>query len=394
MGKVEFNPYKKFIGILLPDWLWDLDITATAKMTYGYLIRCAGRNGKCFPSIETMAKHLKVTKRSVDRAIDELKNKELIGSERRKGKAGLTCEYVFYFHEYMNKYMLEKEKNILILTDDKDVVCSEDKDAISHINSKEDKFRKRLNLGRLEQARSASTSTSVVVSAHSLALPSQDLIKLANPRARAHEAQLMSPVPGSRFSFYFGKIMESWKLPKKSLEWFDLTYEAVFHDPSLNVVSDKAEYLSTVEEALNRVFGPFVRHATQVEVFTLMVLAFLIRHKNCTKQKTISTEYLDTRYAAPSKIAYFFCADALSAALFLQTGKYIAFSSKGSKKGSEQLLHNIYNELAMQGIGWVQIVDEFEAMFDSDETWATKSTVSMADIRRVVDARLELSRNR
>jgi transcription initiation factor IIE alpha subunit len=394
MGKVEFNPYKKFIGIFIPEWVFHLDVTHTAMLVYGYLAKCSGDKGKCFPSIEHIAEVIQTNKRSVHRAIDELKNKELIGSERRKGRAGLTCEYVFYFHEYMNKYMLEKEKNILISNNDINGSSGSDKAGSSHIKGKEERERKRLNLGRIEQARSASSPTSVGVSAHSLTLPSQDLIKLANPRARAHEAQLMSPVPGSGFSFYFGKIMESWKLPKKSLEWFDLNYEAVFHDPSLNVVSDKAEYLSTVEEALNRVFGPFVRHATQVEVFTLMVLAFLIRHKNCTKQKTISTEYLETRYVASSKIAYFFCADALSAALFLQTGKYIAFSSKGSKNGSEQLLHNIYNELAMQGIGWVQIVDELESMFDSDETWATKSTVSMADIRRVVDARLELSRNR
>jgi hypothetical protein len=54
-----FNPYGMFNGIWVPESLLKCpDLSASAKLLYGRLARFAGENGRCFPSVETLATEL------------------------------------------------------------------------------------------------------------------------------------------------------------------------------------------------------------------------------------------------------------------------------------------------------------------------------------------------
>jgi len=59
-----FNPYGMFNGIWVPEALLRCpDLSPSAKLLYGRLARFAGENGRCFPSVETLAVELGMTAR-------------------------------------------------------------------------------------------------------------------------------------------------------------------------------------------------------------------------------------------------------------------------------------------------------------------------------------------
>lgn len=99
--KVYINPYKKFTGVFIPDWLLESDsCSMNAKLVYALLCKFAGENGHCFPSQKTLAKRLKVSDRSIRNYLDELIDAKLIDVKRVGLKK--TNRYFFLDHDDMH----------------------------------------------------------------------------------------------------------------------------------------------------------------------------------------------------------------------------------------------------------------------------------------------------
>lgn len=88
-----FNPYRRFVGSLVPDAIMKSgDLSATAKLCYGRLARYAGEDGRCFPSMQTLAKELRVTERAARNNVRQL---ERAGLLRRRSQPGKTNWFEF-----------------------------------------------------------------------------------------------------------------------------------------------------------------------------------------------------------------------------------------------------------------------------------------------------------
>lgn len=78
---------------LLPNCIFDEQLTRTQFVVYSYLVKCSDKNNMCFLSRETIAKNCSIkTLRTVDQAVKELENKGLITKTKRK--------------DYSNRYYL------------------------------------------------------------------------------------------------------------------------------------------------------------------------------------------------------------------------------------------------------------------------------------------------
>lgn len=98
----RFNPYGMFTGIFIADGLARFTgIGAAAKLIYGRLVGHAGRDGKVFPSQETLAEETGLAIRTVRTALTELEQAEFIEVARPDGADRLahrTARYFFNFH--------------------------------------------------------------------------------------------------------------------------------------------------------------------------------------------------------------------------------------------------------------------------------------------------------
>lgn len=96
----RFNPYKMFHGSWVPNWLMATKlITPGAKLCYARLARYNGKNGNCFPTIDTLADETGSSDRQVKRYIKELKKQKLLASE--KPHFGASSTYIFLWHSLM-----------------------------------------------------------------------------------------------------------------------------------------------------------------------------------------------------------------------------------------------------------------------------------------------------
>jgi DNA-binding MarR family transcriptional regulator len=89
-----FNPYKVFQGVFAPYWILEhKGIGAGAKLCYIRLLGFAGKDARCYPSLETLGKSLGVSDRQVRDYIKELERAGLITTEQR----GLRRTNVYLF---------------------------------------------------------------------------------------------------------------------------------------------------------------------------------------------------------------------------------------------------------------------------------------------------------
>ncbi len=96
-----FNPFKMFTGIFVPEAIVRCrELLPGAKLCYGRLVRYAGEDGRCDPSLATLGRELGVSRDQAKRYMRELAAKSLIRVKRRKAKAGDndTSTVVFLWH--------------------------------------------------------------------------------------------------------------------------------------------------------------------------------------------------------------------------------------------------------------------------------------------------------
>ena len=97
----RIDTYKLFHGSLIPNWIlkWQKP-SANAKLVYARLSQYGNSSGEVFPGLDRIAEDSGMHRRTVDRAIKELKDLELIEVNRRG--LGKTNEYYFLEHSLMN----------------------------------------------------------------------------------------------------------------------------------------------------------------------------------------------------------------------------------------------------------------------------------------------------
>ena len=99
-----FNPHRAFHGVWIPQWLEERsEVSEKAKKLYAYLTFFAGSEGRAWPSYNTLAEKLHISRRYVIQLLHELSGHRLIKithvSDPRKGNQSNT--YEFLWHEWM-----------------------------------------------------------------------------------------------------------------------------------------------------------------------------------------------------------------------------------------------------------------------------------------------------
>jgi hypothetical protein len=98
----RINPYNKTLAASIPCALMEYKrLSDGAKLLYARLVMYAGQNGLCYPAIETLAKDLAKSPRTIINLLTELKIKGFIEWEsppKRKRIAGKTNKYFFLDH--------------------------------------------------------------------------------------------------------------------------------------------------------------------------------------------------------------------------------------------------------------------------------------------------------
>jgi len=93
-----FNPYKQFLGSFIPNCLMEYEgLTATAKLCWARLAQYAGKDGRCYPMQETIAKEIGISTVQVKRILKELETKGFIYIKKPTGQDRLLHKNNIYF---------------------------------------------------------------------------------------------------------------------------------------------------------------------------------------------------------------------------------------------------------------------------------------------------------
>jgi DNA-binding MarR family transcriptional regulator len=72
---------KRRFGIVDADVMQDPDLSLRAKGLYALLASYADKNRRCFPKINTLAEYSGVSRRTIERTLNELENKNYVTRE-------------------------------------------------------------------------------------------------------------------------------------------------------------------------------------------------------------------------------------------------------------------------------------------------------------------------
>lgn len=97
MGEV-FNPYGMFNGVWVPESLLKCsDICVAGRLLFGLLARFAGRDGRCFPSVETLAKEMGMSARQIQRLLTKLCRAGFLRRDPQYRSNGSQRSNAYYF---------------------------------------------------------------------------------------------------------------------------------------------------------------------------------------------------------------------------------------------------------------------------------------------------------
>ena len=108
-----YNPYKIFVGIFIPNCIAETNkLSQSAKLCFGKLSQFSGRNGKCFPKQETLAKGIGVKSiKQIHRCLNELEKAQLIRREKPTGKDKLMHKPDAYVFIWNNALFMDEEED-------------------------------------------------------------------------------------------------------------------------------------------------------------------------------------------------------------------------------------------------------------------------------------------
>jgi hypothetical protein len=96
-----FNPFRMFTGVFIPEGLVRCDwISAGAKLAWGRLARYAGEDGRCYPTVKSLAAEIGLGARQGQKYLAELERARLIRRKGRFHQRGQTSnKFEFLWHE-------------------------------------------------------------------------------------------------------------------------------------------------------------------------------------------------------------------------------------------------------------------------------------------------------
>ena len=77
-------------------FLYEMELPSRAVSVYQDLFLRADREGQCWPAVPTIAKDLKLSEKTVRRAIEDLRQSGLIETEQRYRKSGGKSSLLFH----------------------------------------------------------------------------------------------------------------------------------------------------------------------------------------------------------------------------------------------------------------------------------------------------------
>lgn len=83
--------------------IYELKLTHRELLVYKYLEDRADRGGRCFPSSKRIATDLNLSRRTVFRAIEDLKRRELITTKQRYRENGGRSSLEFFLPHAVRK---------------------------------------------------------------------------------------------------------------------------------------------------------------------------------------------------------------------------------------------------------------------------------------------------
>jgi hypothetical protein len=93
----RFVPWRRFkTYYLIPDPVMAADISPGAKLCWGVLARFAGKDGRCFPTMQTIGRQIGVSERQAKSYIAELTRERYI--VRTRGGSRRSNQYSFLWH--------------------------------------------------------------------------------------------------------------------------------------------------------------------------------------------------------------------------------------------------------------------------------------------------------
>ena len=95
-----FKPFRMFHGVFIPEGLVRAKgISPGAKLAYGRLVRYAGENGKCYPSVDSLAAEIGVGERQAQKYLANLERAKLIRRVSRfMGASQTSNAFEFLWH--------------------------------------------------------------------------------------------------------------------------------------------------------------------------------------------------------------------------------------------------------------------------------------------------------
>ncbi len=98
-----FNPFGLFTGVFVPSGITACrKLRQGEKLAYGALLRFAGRDGSCFPSMRTLGARLGISARQARSYVAALEHAQLIRRVKRSDDGGQTSNgFQFLWHELL-----------------------------------------------------------------------------------------------------------------------------------------------------------------------------------------------------------------------------------------------------------------------------------------------------
>lgn len=136
-----FNPYRMFNGLFIPEGLARSNVVSPgAKLAWGRLARYAGEDGKCYPTVKTLAGEIGAGIRQARRYLAELEQLELIRRVRRFAQRAQTSNgFEFLWHGMFANFGTDPTGEGLSNTSARgmsDVTAKESQDEESHVEER------------------------------------------------------------------------------------------------------------------------------------------------------------------------------------------------------------------------------------------------------------------
>lgn len=227
MSHVLYNPKSTAPAVYIPAWLSQVPsslLTPNCKLVYGRLAQWANALGKAHRSALQLSQELGIPTRSIERAIQELKDCGLIGSYQEQD--GGHNHFEFYHHRWMNEPI---NKNLCYQSDnftpsaklaEPSATVAEPSANLAVHKIKEIKGNKKNSVGKGETEVSHTHNSNLKklkkAKAEQLALEDEEVQELFKAKFEGREVNLQEIFDSCR-EHYEQKSL--WATKKRFIEW-------------------------------------------------------------------------------------------------------------------------------------------------------------------------------